>query len=278
MATRYGSRLHDNNQVSQWLNNKPLALLPTDVDRSATVTVTADSTKDVKGAFTEVIASTSADTNFIYLSLTGTVTSGQNTGMLLDVAIGGAGSESVVIADIPCGFMGSMIFQFPLQIKAGSRLSARCAAFIVSDTVSVQATTQSIPNFVAPTSLTTFGAVTTDSRGTNLPSDNAYIEFVASTSEQYRAIVLVPCCGNANSSVNIAAENSTYTLGIGASGSESAVITVPAATASNESMLLQVGTRTNIYAPELPIAAGNRLAVKQSVGRAYRDAIIFGVT
>jgi hypothetical protein len=275
MAT-FGTRVLTD-PVSQWFTNKPLSLLPTDVDRSATVTVTADSTKDVKGAWTEIIASTTTTTNFLNLSLSGTVSSGFNTGMLLDIGIGGSGSEAAVIENIPCGFMGSMIFQFPIQIKAGSRVSARCAAFIVSDTVSVQATTQSIPNFVAPTSLTTFGAVTTDSRGTNIPGDNAYIEFVASTSEQYRAIVLVPCCGNVNSALSMATENSTYTLGIGASGLESAVMTVPVGTVTNESIVLQVGTRTNIYAPESPIAAGNRLAVKQSVGRAYRDAIIFGV-
>jgi len=279
MATRYGSRLHDNNQVSQWLNNKPLTLTPKDVQRSSSFTVTADSTKDVKGAWTEIIASTSEDTNFIYLSLAGTAISGSNTGMLLDVGIGGAGSESVVISNVPCGWQPNiqqMLLNFPLAISAGSRISARCASFIASDTVAVQFTTAVVTGFVGSTLIDTFGAVTTDSRGTNIPGDNTYVQFVASTSVQYRAIVMVPCLG-ASTNVAVAAENSTYTLGIGASGSEIDVMTIPIRTETAEQINFAVGTRTSIYAPESPIAAGNRLAVKQSIGRTYRDAIIFGV-
>jgi hypothetical protein len=266
--------------VSQWFTNKPLTLTPRDVDRSSAVTVAADATKDVKGAWTEIIASTTEATNFVYLSLGNTTSSGNNTGMLLDLAIGGSGSESVVIADIPCGFQapdGPIFFNFPFFIPAGSRVSVRCAAYIASDTVNVQITTADLPGFVGSNLIETFGATATDSRGTNLPTSNTYVEFVASTSRQYRAIVVVACGGGPNPTISFNGETSVYTLGIGSSGSEVDVMTQSVLTITAEGILQARGTRTNIYAPESPIAAGNRLAVKQSIGRAYRDAIIFGV-
>lgn len=274
MAT-FGTRVLTD-PVSQWFTNKPVAIVPTDIQRSSVVSVAADSTKDVKGAWTEIIASTSQDTNFLYLSLAGTGVSGSNTGILLDIGIGGSGSEVAVIQNIPCGWLGSMVFDFPFAVSIGSRISARCQAFIASDTVNVQVTTANIPGLAGSNLIETFGAVTTDSRGTNIPGDNTYVQFVSSTSRQYRAIVMIPCLGS-STNPSVAAENSTYTLGIGAAGSEVDVMTFPISTFTSETITPTTGSRSNIYYPQGGVPAGNRIAVKQSVGRTYRDAIIFGV-
>ena len=267
--------------VSQWFINKPLSLVANEFQRVGPISVAADSTKDVKGAWVEIVASTSAAANMMYLTLSDTGQSSLNTGVLLDIGIGSAGSESVVIENIPCGWTGSVnsaitLHQFPIAIPAGTRISARCQAFIASDTVNVRINLASLPDFFAHGSVTTIGAATTDSRGTNLPSNDTYVELIASTSQQYRAIVMIPCLGSTTNPA-VAGETSLYTLGIGAAGSEVAVMTMNATSTTGELLFVALDTRNMIYAPANPIPQGIRIAVKQSIGRNYRDVIIYGV-
>lgn len=114
----------------------------TDTTSAAGITITASGTAHTKGSVTELIASTSYDSYGIFVLLDNTYTAGANTSMLLDVMTGGAGSEVVLIPDLACGYAlnenlnnAPIIYFFPIFIPASTRLSARCQAAVVSDTV-----------------------------------------------------------------------------------------------------------------------------------------------
>lgn len=88
-----------------------------------------------KSAWTQVFASTSGDTVYVYLEWAKTSVSATDTHAAIDIGVGGAGSESVVIPDVFVGFTddpnanngigGYGCWSGPLAIAAGSRVSVR---------------------------------------------------------------------------------------------------------------------------------------------------------
>jgi len=84
---------------------------------------------NTNGAYSQITASTTYDINAISLALDGQSTSTTGT-MYVDIAVGGAGSEQVIIPNIAVllgankpsqGSLGA----FPVQIPAGSRIAIR---------------------------------------------------------------------------------------------------------------------------------------------------------
>lgn len=110
--------------------------------------ITASGSIHTKGAFSagELIASTAYGSYGITIMLTevGTVAS-TNSRMLVDIGIGGSGSETVLIPNLLAGNAGTLtgavntagMYSFPIFIPSGTRISARCQALIASDTVRV---------------------------------------------------------------------------------------------------------------------------------------------
>ena len=140
--------------------------------------VTANSTIHTKGAWAELIASTSADAEGIYIKVTNVSASGTATSMLVDIGTGALGSETVAIADLLVGFapndnsFGAGFF-IPLAISSGTRISARAQALISSDDCRVAIwLVQSIQHLEGASSVETIGAVTASSEGTSVPSAN----------------------------------------------------------------------------------------------------------
>lgn len=78
-----------------------------------------------------------------------------------------------------------------------------------------------------------------------------------------------------SASSTMAGENSTYTLGIGAAGSEQTLMTRLCGSNSSEIVGHLTSQSLPLFWGDIP--AGSRLAVKQSVGRTYRDVILYGV-
>jgi len=128
--------------------------------------VDADPAANTKGAWVQLVASTPAAD-----SLTLLISSGQASGhYLIDIGIGGAGSEQVLVADLMFSAMVRVItpVTFPLHIPAGSRLSARCQSRLIDQFVLIGAVlTSGGHNRPTPLSaVSTYGAVTGDSGGT----------------------------------------------------------------------------------------------------------------
>ena len=117
-----------------------------DVTSRTGTTVTANATVNTVGSYSELIASTTNDTSAITLLIYGVGVSGAQRGMLVNLATGGAGSESDFISNINAVSAGGSSTQyftgvtyfFPgLNIPSGTRISANCQADLTVDTVEV---------------------------------------------------------------------------------------------------------------------------------------------
>lgn len=109
--------------------------------------VTAAGSAHTKGSYTTLIASTgyAAFGIMVCVGNVGTAAS-TNTRTLVDIAIGAASSEVVIIPNLLAGQAGASnsassepnVYFFPITIPAGVRISARSQSLAASDTVHVQ--------------------------------------------------------------------------------------------------------------------------------------------
>lgn len=141
---------------------------------AAGTTITASATPHTKGSWTQLVANTGARSLGILVQLDNTAGSNTNTSMLLDIGMGAAGAEQVIIPDLAAGFIlpqatsaALRTYVFPLFIPAGVRLAARCQAVIASDTVAcgIQLFQRPVlPGFVG-SRVTAYGVDAANSRG-----------------------------------------------------------------------------------------------------------------
>jgi len=149
-----------------------LAVTSNDTRRGTTVT--ASGTIHTKGSWTELIASTGADAEGIYVKVVGVASSNTATSMLLDIGTGGSGSETVLLPDLIVGYAGDdqtmgRTYFLPVAIASGTRISARCQALIASDTAEVAIwLAQSIQHLEGASSVEAIGEVTASSEGTTV--------------------------------------------------------------------------------------------------------------
>jgi hypothetical protein len=121
---------------------------------------------------------------------------------LVDIAIGGVGSEQVIIPNLLGGnqaasastsFGGSYYF-FPIFIKAGSRISATCQANVAADTVNVNVhlVQHRVPGKWYGQRVTAYGPDTATSTGVSMsPGSSTYatdVNLSASTANPIRAL------------------------------------------------------------------------------------------
>lgn len=101
---------------------------------------TGSATVNTKGAWAQVTASLPHDAYGFWLTMAGTAVSATSTDMLLDIGIGAAASEVVLVPDLLSGWIGTptqaprSLF-IPIFIKKGTRVAIRCQGVIASDTV-----------------------------------------------------------------------------------------------------------------------------------------------
>jgi hypothetical protein len=250
------------------------------VDASSTVTVTANSSAHTKGAWSELVASTSANASYLIVSVDLSAAA-TDTASLIDIGTGASGSEAALIPNVAAGGAETattrcpFAFGVPIKIPSGTRLSARIQSVVTGGkTAAVRVITFDMGDYAhAPTSVDVLGTSTATSEGTPMTgASGTYAEVVASTSNAYKAIVLVPST-SATSISNIAA---TFTLGVGASGSEVESGACIAHYTGNE----EVGVTAlcpPIMAASVP--AGSRLAVKHDIAASssFYDVTLIGI-
>lgn len=167
------------------------------------VLVSTASGASTKGTPVELIASTAFDSYLVHVIVSEYGASATSSRLAVDLLIG-ASTEEVLIADMLCGFTGSltadqpaaMNYLFPLYIPAGSRLAARVAGDRVSTNcrVSVQLYGGAgYPPFPVGQRVRTYG-ITTVPGGTNVTpgasgAEGAWTQITASTTEDLIAII-----------------------------------------------------------------------------------------
>ena len=250
-------------------------------------TVTASGSTNTKGSYAQLVAATVNDAIGIIVSI---IDNSARAQYLLDIAVGGAGSEQVVVPNLMVGPaysnspQGQGIF-FPLSIPAGSRIAARCAADSASATLAV------IVHLVrgrwaashrADGVVTSYGANAADSGGTSVdPGGSAntkgsWAELVDPTTRPINQIVMA--VSNQKNNADTTARF-LFDVGIGAAASEQVVIPdIPVAKNNNTDSL-----GTVVYGPwPIEIPVGSRLAVRAqcSITDAtdrLSDVVIYGI-
>jgi hypothetical protein len=246
---------------------------------SAGVVLTANSSANTKGSYTQIIASTATDCTTLVVWLDGTNSTG--THMSCDIAVGASGSEFILIHDLmlqPVGPYGSPQV-IPLRIPAGNRVAARIQSTTGSDTVAfmcwifdgefISGEGFSIVDTYGFSSSTTKGTVI-DPGGTG-NTKGSWTQVVAATTADIAGIFLAMDVGSGGSTSNSVA----FDVGIGASGSETVII-------SNVGM--RKGSSGTAMFPDffplIPISIpnGTRLAARAQSSITTSPARTFGLT
>lgn len=277
MSLRYGNRSRVSDRISSF--SKPASYFnpsPKTVQIVSTaVTVTAGATSHTKGAWTQLIASTSSQANCLRLQVF-TNQSGVATEGLIDIALGASGAETVIISNAVGGAINSS-FQstiadqvFFVDIPAGSRISARTQNVVGSRNANVYIGLSFIDKTFS-SFVDTYGADTTTSRGIPLPNSNIYVEVTGSTINTYQALMLMP----KTSGSTVAALGTTLTLAVGDPGSEVEVGSLEVVYDGQEYAAYRFGQEMPVFWGHFPI--GSRLAVKIANGASNREVLVFGI-
>lgn len=133
---------------------------------------TSSASTNTKGSWVECFASTPFPALGIDVSIAATLNG--NSDRLVDIGIGAASSELVIIGDLPAPNIADRCMYhafFPLMIPEGSRLSHRSAATVASQGTLVGMTLVAggfIGQHASAQVCTTLGAVAADSGGTGI--------------------------------------------------------------------------------------------------------------
>ncbi|WP_101791010.1 hypothetical protein [Nonomuraea indica] len=188
---------------------------------------------------------------------------------LMDIAIGGAGSETIVAADLVVGYRDHSATLFPLHIPAGATIRARLATALSSMNIWTTATAycgEPESGLTTPGRITTYGTVPATSSGTHVtPSGSmnvkgSWAELAAATTSPIHALmVLVQSSTSAPSSARYAID-----IGIGGAGSETVI--VPDHHVRTQNSPAYVYPQSPQFVPlSMCIPAGVRLAARCAV-------------
>lgn len=103
---------------------------------------TGSASTNTKGSWTQVNASLPFDSYGFWIAIAGTATSGTLTDALLDIGIGGSGSEVVLVPDLLAGWAGTPTqgprqLWIPIFIPKGTRVAVRCQGQTAPETIDV---------------------------------------------------------------------------------------------------------------------------------------------
>lgn len=242
------------------------------------------STSYTKGTFQQLIASTTTDSTWIMLSTGSQISAG--SAFAFDIAVGGSGSEVVVIANLLCSSaeQTGVRHLLPLAIPAGTRISARMSSDAGSDSLPIGVTVFSDTFASAGTGgpIDTYGFISTTNYGTAVNpgatpnTKGAYSQITASTTADLAGLSLFL---DAQGTTTGSTGSITWLvdIAVGASGSE--VVVLPNLFVLGAS---GVGFST-IYAPQVPylplqIPAASRISMRAACTTANSPDRILGVT
>lgn len=228
-------------------------------------TATAAGSTNTKGSYTTVVASTSMDATGILIS---SETTNVSVSHLIDIAIGAAASEVVVL---PNWLMNSAPginhwIYIPVNLPAGSRISVRNQGSTASAAIVVAAHLVRGSLFSAPNAgrIVDYGTVTATSFGTSIDPGavantyGSWTQITASTTEDISAIYLQ--LGHHNNSAPQLIDSAGFRMDIGVGAAASEVLAwgpISFGSYTNGAY----GPMSNLWFP-ISIPAGVRLSVR----------------
>lgn len=225
--------------------------------------LTASGTANTKGAYTEVVSAANNVDGCSDLSIYfDGVSEATMRSMLLDIAVGGAGSEQVIIENI---FLASRLIQnpnlikLPISITPGVRVSARMQSSVASSQGVIHVI-MGCSNFTTQTPLSktkAYGVDLATSKGVNVTGGTSYgawTEITPSLDEDIKGFFV---CVSRDVD-GWSGSEAFYDVGIGGAGSEQIVL--------EKQMMSQNSneTGTMLFSPfyGIKIPAGTRIAIR----------------
>jgi hypothetical protein len=219
-------------------------------------------TANVKGSWTELIASTAEDYDALLVAF---AISASNTSHLIDIGIGASAAEVVVMADIHTSIANNITewVVIPKALPAGTRIATRsqCSTASGQYRVGVVGVKGGWYYPQGGGDIATLGANAADSGGTQLDSGatantfGAWVQLTASTANPIKAICL------RTGAINNAAATTGQALlqvGVGAAAAEQGLFEVPFAVGAVGSSF---GPMPEFWFP-VSIPAGTRVAAR----------------
>lgn len=233
------------------------------------ITSYSSDTANTKGPYVEIVASTTYNASGVLITTGHSVSAAD---YLFDIAIGGAGSEVVIIPDIlhsvstDSGRKIGTTYFFPISIPAGTRLSTRSQNTQGGENhyVYLQVHLLSGGIMQSGSGIVTHGATAADSGGISIDpggsatTKGAYSQIVASTTYPYNGFVL-----DFGVQANQATQWCQWNLDLAIGGAGSETIILPDFHLSNNSAIHSIQPRTTPYFP-IPVPAGTRIAARAS--------------
>lgn len=250
---------------------------------SGATVVTAAGSANTKGSYAQLIAATASTASALIVSVRTVATTDSG---LLDIAVGGAGSEQIIIPNILLASELHMMsaVTWPISIPAGSRIAARLQNTTASATyrVAVYLLSGAFGMSAPGHTVSTYGAATADSGGTQVDpgisahTKGAWAQITASTDRDHRGLIL-----GVGNQENTAATAGTWLVDVGVGGSGSEQVIIP-------NWRIHASVDENLAPPQSPclpvsIPAGSRLAVRaqssitNATDRLF-DAVLYGVS
>jgi hypothetical protein len=196
------------------------------------VTLTGGAAHTKAASWSELIASTEHTASAI-LFQAGNNNWGTQRNYFIDIAIGAAGAEVVLIPDLWVSVSGalafSQLFLVPVAIPKGARLSARCSCSSASGTatVSCQLFSDDLLRGSPKGPVVMYGGTVANSGGVmpavSANAEGAWSQLVAATTFHHSHLML--SAGKLYSDIGMNAERFAVDIGIGASGQERELIT-----------------------------------------------------
>lgn len=245
---------------------------------TGSVTITASATAHTKGSWSQIIASTTAQTTMINFAVISVNVSTADSATLLDIGVGAAGSETVIVPNIAIGGCSTAVFRIPVKIASGSRIAARIQGVRASQTAAINARDFQCVNAtdaaLIPTAVDVLGTSTATSTGTAMSgASGTWVEIVSSTSQPYIAFVIAPSTSDTDTASQ---GDAVYEIGVGASGSEVRFGELNFAIGASENFSVSP-LRLNTFGREVP--TGSRLAIRHNIAAnpSKYDACIIAV-
>lgn len=244
----------------------------------------------VKGAWVELVASSPGDTYLLMLSAGTTFVSAANTSMLLDIGIGAAGSEQLLISNLAIGYLDGILVSgrywlLPLYIPAGSRIAARIQGVVATDTAEVAIDLfGGLPMEGASPSVVvdTYGANTATSRGVSLVASatahvaGAWTEVSPALPNDISRLFLGV---QGNGSTTLATASSLIDIAVGPAGAEAVIASGIYVRSTTSEVIVNVAPPGPVVPNATEVKAGSRLSARLTSSTASHalDATFHGL-
>jgi len=248
---------------------------------ASTGTSVSDAAANVKGSWVELSSSTSEEMSSVAVVVPRTFNTGGTTKYALDIGIGAASSEVVIIPDLIFSNTQTTrepgwCWRFPITIPKGTRVAARLqspVSGVRSVAVMLLGTTSSFARAENPYRVLAEGFTAASTSGTQVDSGgtantkNGFAEITASTSEEYSSFLLTASHGGNSGMVDA---DFLLDVAIGAASSEEVIV---------DNLPIVSSIRECLYYPSITfnhqIPAGTRISVRtQSTITDVTDRVI----